>query len=251
MARFIMFGGLLVAMQVCCAVHAVRRGRSNWIWMILFFPLVGTIVYAINFLLPDIQHSNTVKETGDKIVRTINPSREILRLKKQVEFSDTVSNRQLLGHEYMKVGMYKEAISTFESCLEGVYEDDPEMIFDLAKAYFMNQSYKEAEKLLLEMKNDKSNRRGKQASLYLARIYGEQDQPDKAYDIYESLLEVFPGEELRCRYALLLKKNGDLDSAKKQFNDILYGAKQSPRYYRKAQKKWINIAKENLFGKTG
>lgn len=250
MVRFIMLGGLLVVLQIYLAIHAVKRGRSNWLWMILFFPLVGSIVYAITFLLPDIQHSAAIKDTGDKIVRTINPSREIIRLKKQVEFLDSVSNRQQLADEYMKVGMYKEAISTYESCLEGLHEDNPEMVFNLAKAHFMNRSYKEAEKLLLKVENDKPNHRRKQISFYLAQVYEEQDKFEEAFEIYESLLDIYPGEELRCRYALLLKKNGDIESARKQFSNILSDAKISPRYYRKAQKKWINIARENLFGNT-
>jgi len=43
-----------VAVQVFLAVHAYRHGRlSPWVWLILFFPLVGSLLYVVLFIVPE------------------------------------------------------------------------------------------------------------------------------------------------------------------------------------------------------
>ncbi len=123
--RFLFMGGFFFIIQIFLAVHAARRGRNSWIFLIMFFPLVGSLVYVISYMIPDMQRSEKVQDTGEKIIRKIAPTRELLRLKKQLEFTDSVSNRQALADEYMKIGDYGNAVALYESCKSGIYEDDP------------------------------------------------------------------------------------------------------------------------------
>jgi hypothetical protein len=45
--------GLSLLVQLILAAHAYRHGRTSpWIWIILFFPVAGSALYAILFLLP-------------------------------------------------------------------------------------------------------------------------------------------------------------------------------------------------------
>lgn len=187
-----------------------------------------------------------VKETGEKLVKKINPTGKLLKLKKELEYADTIVNRQALAKEYLSLGAYDDAVTLYESCLEPPYEDDPEMIFDLATALYLNKSYDEAKEQLLRLKEINLGLRQKDAYLMLAKTYEQLGEVDNALAEYKSLVPVYPGEEARCRYALLLKKNGKPKAAKKMFNEIILGANRSPRYYKRNQRKWINMAKENL-----
>ena len=49
--------GLIVAevlLQIACAYHAYRNGNAQpWLFIILLFPLIGSIVYIVAVVLPD------------------------------------------------------------------------------------------------------------------------------------------------------------------------------------------------------
>jgi hypothetical protein len=241
------FGGfVLVLMEVYFAVHAARRGRHYWIYIILFAPVVGCIAYFFVHVLPDLGHSKVVEEAGDKIVRAIAPTRNLVRLKEQLEFSDTIQNRQLLAKEYLHIGAYEDAITLFESCLEGIFEKEPDIIFDLANAHFLNGSYDEAKRRLLELKETDPDPRNKEPLLLLAINYEKLNDNDNALKEYKALIDIYPGQEARCRYAVLLKRTGYKEESEKLFKEIVWTASRSPRYYRRIHKKWIEIAKENL-----
>jgi len=53
----LLFGASLIV-QIALAAHAYRHGRTSpWVWIILFFPLVGSMLYVFLFLLPAIRWS--------------------------------------------------------------------------------------------------------------------------------------------------------------------------------------------------
>jgi hypothetical protein len=239
-------GSLLFIMGIIFAVHAIRTGRQQWLWIILFFPVGGWIIYFFVNVLPDLQQSRTVRDAGDIIVQKINPTRKLKKLQEQLSFSDTIDNRLMLAQEYVNVGQYQEAVDLYLTCLEGVYEDEPFIILDLANALYLNNSFEEAKERLLYIKKHHKNYKNKDVSLLLAKTHENLDETDQALAEYSELVKVYPGEEARCRYALLLKKNGQLEESQRLFGEIIAGAKRSPGYYRRNQKKWINIAKQNL-----
>lgn len=248
---YFFFGGfILLLIEIYCATHAAKRGRQQWIYIILFFPLVGCIVYTVTYMLPEMRVEGAVVSTGKKIAKSINPTRDLIRLKKQLEFTDTIANRQALANEYMTLGGYEDAAVLYESCLEGPYEDDPDMIIDLANAFYLNESYEEARDQLLKVKKSHPDFRNKDAFLLLAKTYEQLNDLDQALDEYEWLSNIHPGEEARCRYALLLKRVGKSSEANKVFNEIIFGASRSPGYYRKSQKKWLAIARQQLSEKN-
>lgn len=239
-------GSLLFIMWIIFAVHAIRTGRQQWLWIILFFPVGGWIIYFFVNVLPDLQQSRTVRDAGDIIVQKINPTRKLKKLQEQLSFSDTIDNRLMLAQEYVNVGQYQEAVDLYLTCLEGVYEDEPFIILDLANALYLNKSYQEAKEKLLYLKNNHKNYKNKNVSLLLAKTFESLDETKKALNEYSELVKVYPGEEARCRYALLLNKNGQHEKAQQLFQEIISGAKRSPGYYRRTQRKWIQLAKQNL-----
>lgn len=51
----ILFGVSLV-IQLLLAAHAYRHGRTSpWVWIILFFPVAGSLLYGLLFLLPTVR----------------------------------------------------------------------------------------------------------------------------------------------------------------------------------------------------
>jgi hypothetical protein len=51
------YGLLLLAIDVYLAVHAYNTGRERWIFIILFIPFAGALVYLIVAWMPDMERS--------------------------------------------------------------------------------------------------------------------------------------------------------------------------------------------------
>jgi hypothetical protein len=73
-----------------------------------------------------------------------------------------------------------------------------------------------------------------------------QGKDEAAIAAYDALVRTYPGEEARCRYAMLLQKHGHADKAKVLFSEVLKLTEDAPRHYRQAQKEWIDMARRNL-----
>ncbi|PLY05430.1 MAG: hypothetical protein C0622_01700 [Desulfuromonas sp.] len=49
--------------QIYFAVHAGRTGRYWWIFIIIFFPLIGSVVYFFVEYLPELNTMSKVKKS--------------------------------------------------------------------------------------------------------------------------------------------------------------------------------------------
>ena len=88
--------------------------------------------------------------------------------------------------------------------------------------------------------------RSSEGHLLYARAVEAEGDIDAALHEYEALAQGYPGEEGRVRYALLLKQRGDAARANEVFREVLKRADVSPKYYRREQREWVEIAKREL-----
>ena len=84
------------------------------------------------------------------------------------------------------------------------------------------------------------------AELDYARALALEGKNDAAVRQYEAIVSRYPGEEARCRFALLLESLGQNDRAQALFQEILKSVKSAPGYYRRRQKEWASIARQHL-----
>ena len=104
----------------------------------------------------------------------------------------------------------------------------------------------EAEALFLKLKAVDPAAFDADAELDYARALELQGKNDAAVRQYESVAARYPGEEARCRFALLLEKLGQEDRAQALFREIIASVKGAPRYYRSRQSNGRRIAKQHL-----
>ena len=49
---------LSVLIQLALVIHIIKTGRgTNWIWVIVMLPLVGSLAYFILVIIPDLTNS--------------------------------------------------------------------------------------------------------------------------------------------------------------------------------------------------
>lgn len=238
---------LPLILNVACTIHVLKTGRPVY-WVLIIWVLYGGIGPAVYFfveILPDLQRSRTVSQLGSGLVTAVNPGRHVRKLEEELEISDTVKNRQLLAKAYVEARRFDEAIEMFRSCLKGIYKDDPPVLLAMAEAQFLNRVHGDALATLERLSGVDGNFRPMERRLLLAQVYEALARNEEALGEYESLANQYPGEEARCRYGLLLVKTGQADKAQEVFQRILLSARRSPRYYRKAQRKWIQTARQH------
>lgn len=94
---------LSLIIQVGLVVHVLKTGRNmSWIFILLFFPLVGTLAYLIVELLPEFSNSRGAHQARRKLSRTIDPDRELRQATQQLAVADTVKNAIALAEQYLQ-----------------------------------------------------------------------------------------------------------------------------------------------------
>jgi hypothetical protein len=238
---------LSIAVQAGLIVHVIKTGRNMlWIWAIALLPLVGSIVYVVVELLPQVLGSRTARRATTGVRRMIDPDRELRRASVEVEVSGNVDARRRLAEELFERSQYDAAIDVYRGGLKGVFEHDPTLLLGLARAQFAKQDFPAARTTLERLTQHNPDFKSADAQLLYARTLEAQEALDEAERAYATLAPGYPGAEARLRYGVLLKRRGKLQEAHGVLKDLLDGARLGPAHYRRAQAEWLERARREL-----
>ena len=165
------------------------------------------------------------------------------RLRRALEEADTVDNRRLLAEALVAAGQHAEALELYRGVLTGIHADDPGMLLGMARAAYGVGQYDLALRTVLQLGEANPRYQPVEAQLLHAMTLEALGRDDEAAADYAALVTHAPGEEVRCRYALLLQRRGDQTAAKALFDEILTRSRRAPRHYRRQQSEWIDIAR--------
>jgi hypothetical protein len=237
----------IMILQVLCAVHAVRTGRSRyWIFIVIAFPLLGCIVYAVSEIIPDFLASRTGRRAAAKVVDTIDPDRELRRLQSELDTAETLDNKRLLAEEHLRRGENERAIALFESAVASPHGEDAALLLGLARAQFAAGLFGAALGTLDRVKIVNPKFESAEAHLLYARALEGEGRRDEAVAEYSKLANYYPGPEAKCRYGLLLQQLGRSEAALNQFHEVVRGFERSGGAFREAQREWYEIARRNV-----
>jgi hypothetical protein len=151
-----------------------------------------------------------------------------------------------LAREWVRTGLFEEAIELYESALTGVFKEDAAAMKELAQAHFLNEDYERALQHVEELMGIHPDYRRTGVGIFHARVLEKLGRDEDALAEYGELVKTATGYEVRCRYGLLLKKLGRVEEATKLFEYIITRSSQATRQYRRSQKQRIDIAQQNL-----
>lgn len=239
--------GLSVLLQFICLVHMVRTGRPYWwTWIIVAGSYLGVAVYAFTQILPDLQNDPRARRGVKTVVKRLDPTRDLRRLRDELARADTVHNRLSLGSEFLELGEAAEAEQIFQGCLKGMHAGDPDILLAVAKAQFAQGKCSESLQTLTDLIAANPGFQSADGHLLYARSLEALQRPDEALKEYQVLDDSYPGEEARVRMAELLKSLGREREMRVLLEKTLARTRIAPSYYRKAQQVWIDRAKAML-----
>jgi len=238
---------LTLALQAALIVHVIKTGRNNlWIWAIALLPGAGSLAYIGVEIVPEIFGGRAGRRTRASVQRIIDPDRDLRQAAAAVELSGNVDARRRLAEELYERGQYTEAAAVYEGGLKGIFEHDPVLLLGLARSRFASGDFGSARTSLEQLMLHNPQFKSADGHLLYARTLEAQDAFEEAEHEYAAVAPAYPGAEAKVRYALLLKRRGKLDEARRILKDLVDGARLAPAHYRKAQSAWLDRARREL-----
>jgi hypothetical protein len=231
-----------IALQVICALHCIRRGNQNkWLWIIVFLPLVGCIIYIFSEMRP----GNNIRRPQIDIKAVINPASKLKKLEDIVKFADTFDNKIKLADAYLAAGLTDKAVALYESSLTGAFAENEYGIMQLAHGYFEQERYEDVINVLQKISKTPQFARSKTHILY-ARALELAGKPELAEIEFRLMKGRYSNFEQRYEYGLFLIRADRVEEAAEIFEQIAEEEPQLSAMERRYSRTWIVKSKEEL-----
>jgi len=238
------YGLLSLGLQIALAIHAYRTGRMNpWLWLIVFVPGLGCLLYVILELLPEWTSGSAARRLHAGAVQTLDPGRRYRDLARAAEIAPTVQNKMNLAEEALRLGRAAEAVRLYEESAVGIHATEPGILLGLARARFASGDFAGTLSAIEALRAANPEHHKPDTDLLLARALDALGRSAEALSIYAALADSYPGEEARARYADLLSRTGDVASARAEYAEIIRRVELQGGSYRKAQRAWYDLAR--------
>lgn len=240
---------LSIVVQLALVVHIMKTGRNtSWVFIVLFFPLIGSLAYFIIELLPELTNTRTAKSAQRSLAKAVDPDKELREATEQYDLARTAQNAMRLARQHLERGHFREAKELYERSLSGVHSDDPDLLIGLAEAHFGLAEYAEVITCLDTLKSTNPGKTSQDGHLLYARALEEQGRIDEALHEYQALVAYFSGPEPSCRLGSLLKSQGRLDEARALFEAVLARSKTAGKHYNTRYRDWVALARRETQG---
>lgn len=233
------FAFLPYIFQLLLIIHMIKRNKPFvWLWLIVFLPYIGGLVYFIMEVLPELIHSQSVSNMGSAIDGRFHPNKKIEDLERLVKRQGTISNIVQLADAYSEAGNYEKAVELYKSCLQGPYEHDGEIQFKIVNSLFRAGNIPFAQEALKIFKEHNEISNQEQA---IIEILVNQDFA-KLQDIFDNTSNFEVGYNLVKHYLEI----EDLDKAEAIVEEMKEIRIEYPMYKSGQNATWFKLSKRLL-----
>ncbi|MDE2289284.1 MAG: tetratricopeptide repeat protein [Burkholderiales bacterium] len=242
--------GLHVIIAIYFAVHAVRsRQNMAWLFILFFFPGLGSLVYFFAIYLPSLRQSRGARVATRAISQFVDPNRAVREARTDFDRAPTVEHRMRLAAALLAAGNADEALEHYQAAAKGPFATDPALLLGLAQAQFAANDVAAARATLSDLfaANPQARRQPEPALLY-ARALAALDAAE-ARDAFEQALACASDAAPRCLFAdWLARRPDEADRRRAQalYAEIVHDAKHWPRHAREHNLQWLQRAQAAL-----
>lgn len=234
---------IVPVLQIICILHALKTNRRDWIYLLIFLPGVGCIIYIIREILPGLNQLGVNATT----VKSFFPTARIKELERNLKIADTDANRLRLAEEYARQQNFEKAIELTQSCMTGIYAKNADMMLNMARYTFGAARYTQSLDWFNKFLQEKKNKfeRPEDELLYARALYQSGDIIS-AEAAYKQIIRVHHSMEARYHYGILLKENDRKEEARKEFSTVLEERNLHPKHVRRLNTKWVSTSRKEL-----
>lgn len=239
-----MYYYLIIALQGFCIYH-LYKNRNNYYWyfVIVFIPVIGSIIY----LITQVFNRRDVENIQNEITTIINPTKKIRDLEKTSEFADTFQNRVNLADAYFEITDFSSAALHYNKALDEHPDNDDYVHKMLIQSY---SELKEYDKLIQHAERIKDNpefQKSKSQFLYGLAL-DKLGKPDDAESYMRVIDQRYSNYDERVILAKFLLHRDKANDAKDILNEILVESehmnKDNKRLYKLAIVETKKLLKE-------
>jgi len=234
---------LIVALQIFCGIHSYRRGTLNrWILLIVFLPIIGSIIYLYSEVLNS--RKSFIKPANFSGPPS-RPGANLKKLEEQLRFTDTFANKINLADAYLAAGETQKAVDLYKSSLTGAFSENEHVMQQLIIAYSALQQYAEVIPLAKKLYKTPQFARSRSHMLYAMALenLGETEQAENEFKAMKGRYAYF---EQRYQYGLFLKRAGRDEDAWQIFTDMLNEEQHLSPVERKSNRVWFAKTKDAI-----
>jgi hypothetical protein len=225
---------VLMAINLYFIVHALKNGRPYyWIWIIFMMPVLGAAAYFFVEMKPQMRRVNWKALQW----QFASPQVRINTLQQAVNHSPTVKSRSNLARQY-------------ETCLSGVFTDDPRLQINLATAWLECNEITKAVALAEKIPPQRDPILEEDRKLVLYRSQASTGNSEAAIEGLATLAG--RTSSLRPRYYLAKARfdAGNFAESTKELQAILQTFRNGNALLRKSEQQWYVQAKQLLKKKS-
>jgi len=233
---------ITIAVQAYCAIHSYRNGTFNrWIFLIIFLPIIGSIIYIYSEVLSNKRFGKPNVNIG----AVINPGGNIKKLEDELRFTDTFANRIKLADAYLAAGQTDKAIELYNASLTGAFAENEHVMAQLIVAYFEQQRYTEVIPIAKKLYNLPQFPRTRAHILY-AKALENLGQTQQAENEFKAMKGRYAYYGPRYEYGLFLIRNHREHEAANVFTEMLNEEPHLGQMEKKTNRTWFAKAKDAL-----
>jgi len=239
------------ALSLGLIVHCIKTGRNTiWVYVLVVLmtivPFLGPAIYVAAEILPDLLGSRSSQRAMRGLRTTLDPEGNLRRFENEMNVTGNVAARQKYADELVRLGRASEALPIYQTCLTGLFAEDPKLLLGYARAQFEAGDATGARKTLDDLIQKNPDFKSADGHLLYARALELEGDLEKALSEYATLAGYFPGAEAGVRYARLLIRSDQRPLAQETLKALLDRARFAPAHYRKAQREWLDEAHREL-----
>lgn len=233
---------ITLGLNIYCIIHSYNRGTLNkWIWLIIFIPVIGSLIYIYSEILSN-RRLNTPKIDVGAV---LNPGGKLKKLEDELRFTDTFANKVKLADAYLAAGYIDKAIDLYMASLTGAFAENEHVMAQLVIAYYQEQRYAEAIALAKKLYKLPQFPRSKAHMCYALSLEGIGDM-EAAETEFKAMRGRYSYFEPRYQYGLFLVRQGRDNDAYTIFSEMLDEERHLGSMEKKANRVWLAKAKDEL-----
>lgn len=237
--------GLSTIIALFFAVHAIKtRQEQFWLSILLVFPFIGSLIYFFVIFLPDFRQSPVGYQIESKLLKALDPQRELREALSNYEISPTVEAKVCLAKALIDNDRANEALIYYQEVLTGIYESAPDILLQYAYALYQVKQYKKARETLDYLREKNPNYRSDEGHLLYTKILVALELKEEAQEEFNALISYYPSLEAASYYLKTLIEWHQISLAKEVLQKIELRIKHLPKHAKRINQTWIKEIEE-------